>query len=369
MERRTTSAAHRRPGADEPCADPIEGVTRTWFATVDPSPDLFAVVMATGIVSIAAYYHQYWRLGLALSILAVVAFAALGLSFLAWMATRPARVAVLVRDPDVALQMFTFVAACAVLGARWDDHPAVVWLLGGLALAAWLVLAPLAAVDVGSRSGTDLREHAHGAWLLPSVATAGLAATAANLALHAHAGSLVMIGAVAWILGMVLYLAVSWLIGWRALATPFVPEEVRPDSWILMGALAITALAGDHILAAARTLGAPLGLADWTRPVTFGTWVLASLWIPVLLYAEIWRTNQVAGSLRYQGAWWATVFPLGMYSTASAATAVELHMRSLWTISLVFFWVAFTVWILVATGLLHSALAHRAMVQGRTLRD
>jgi hypothetical protein len=49
----------------------------TWFAEVDPSPDLFAVVMATGIVSVAAYYHQYWRLGVALSILAVVVFAVL----------------------------------------------------------------------------------------------------------------------------------------------------------------------------------------------------------------------------------------------------------------------------------------------------
>jgi tellurite resistance protein TehA-like permease len=136
--------------------------------------------------------------------------------------------------------MFTFVAACAVLGARWDDQPAVVWLLGGLALAAWLVLAPLAAVDVGSRSGTDLREHARGAWLLPSVATAGLAITAADLAVHVHASSLMVIGAVAWFLGIVLYLAVSWLIGWQALAAPLVPEKVTPDSWILMGALAIT---------------------------------------------------------------------------------------------------------------------------------
>ncbi len=360
MKRLTISSGHRLP---------IDGGIRAWFVEVDPSPDLFAVVMATGIVSVAAYYHQYWRLGVALSILALVAFAVLGLRFLGWIFTRPARLALLARDPDLALRMFTFVAACAVLGARWDDHPAFVWLLGGFALAAWLVLAPLAAVDVGSRSAPDLREHARGAWLLPSVATAGLAITAADLAVHARASSLMMIGAVAWFLGMVLYLVVSWLIGWQTLATPFVPEKVTPDSWILMGALAITALAGDHILAAAHTLTAPVGLGGWVRPVTFVAWVLASLWIPVLLYAEIWRVDQVAGSLRYHGGWWAAVFPLGMYSTASAATAIELHMRSLWTISLVFFWIAFTVWTLVATGLLHSALAHLARNQGRTMSD
>jgi tellurite resistance protein TehA-like permease len=271
------------------------------------------------------------------------------------MVTRPARVTVLARDSDVALRMFTVVAACAVLGVRWDDHPVLVWLLGGLALAAWLVLAPLAGLGVCSRSGTQLREQAHGAWLLPSVASAGLAITAADLAIHIRASLLVVIAAGAWILAMVLYLAV----GWRVLARPPVPEEVRPDSWIMMGALAITALAGDHILAAVRTLGAPVGLADWTRPVTFLAWVLASLWIPVLLYAEMWRVDQVVGSLRYQGGWWAAVFPLGMYSAASAATAVELHLRSLSTISLVFFWIAVTVWTLVAAGLLRSALAPR----------
>jgi tellurite resistance protein TehA-like permease len=281
MERFTTSAGPRRAG----------------FAEVDPAPELFAVVMATGIVSVAAYDHQYWRLGVALSILAVGAFVVLGLRFLVWMVTRPARVTVLARDSDVALRMFTVVAACAVLGVRWDDHPVLVWLLGGLALAAWLVLAPLAGLGVCSRSGTQLREQAHGAWLLPSVASAGLAITAADLAIHIRASLLVVIAAGAWILAMVLYLAVGWLIGWRVLARPPVPEEVRPDSWIMMGALAITALAGDHILAAVRTLGAPVGLADWTRPVTFLAWVLASLWIPVLLYAEMWRVDQrdVAG--------------------------------------------------------------------------
>jgi hypothetical protein len=41
-------------------------------------------------------------------------------------------------------------------------------------------------------------------------------------------------------------------------------------------------------------------------------------------------------------------------------------MSSLQTISLVFFWIAFTVWTLVASGLLHSALAHRVAAQERS---
>lgn len=325
-----------------------------------PPPDVFAVVMATGIVSIAAYDHGYWRLGLALSVLAVVAFVGLAVSCLVWAATRPRRGLERSRDPDVALRMFTFVAACAVLDVRWSDHRAAGWLLAGLALAGWLVLVPLAVVGVGSRPIVRLRDHARGAWLLPSVATAGLATVATILAIQLRVPVLVVIAAAAWVVGMVLYLAVTWLIAWRALATPLAPGDVTPDSWILMGALAITTLAGDHILAALRTLNAPSGLVAWVRPATLAAWVLASLWIPVLLYAVVWRADQVPGSLRYQGVWWAAVFPLGMYSAASAATGTELHLRSLGTISLVLFWIACTVWTLVATGLLHAAAGRRA---------
>jgi tellurite resistance protein TehA-like permease len=338
-------------------------MTGGWFRGWEPPPDVFAVVMATGIVSVAAYDHGYWRLGIALGILAVVAFAGLGVGFLLWAATRRARFMVLARDPDAVLRMFTFVAASAVLDVRWGDHPAAGWLLGGLALAAWLVLVPLAAVDVASRSSADLREHARGAWLLPSVATAGLATTASTLAIDVRLPALVVVAALAWVLAMAFYLLLTGLIAWRAVAAPLVPDEVTPDSWILMGALAITALAGDHILAAVHTLNAPSGLVAWTRPVTLAAWVLASLWIPVLLYAQVWRVDHVPGSLRYQGVWWSAVFPLGMYSAASGATAMQLHMRSLRTVSLVFFWIAFTVWTLVAMGLVHSAVGRRAAVR------
>jgi hypothetical protein len=45
---------------------------------------------------------------------------------------------------------------------------------------------------------------------------------------------------------------------------------------------------------------------------------------------------------------WAAVFPLGMYSSATFATAVETGWRPLTTISLVFFWIALAAWLLTA---------------------
>ena len=151
------------------------------FAGWNLPPDAFAVVMATGIVAIAGYDHGYWRLGIALSVLAVVTFGALAVHLLRRVATRPPRIMALARDPGVPLRMFAFVAACAVLGVRFNDHLAAVWLLGGLAFVAWLGLVPLALVAAGSTPGIELREQARGGWLLPSVAAAGLAMGIANL--------------------------------------------------------------------------------------------------------------------------------------------------------------------------------------------
>ena len=98
--------------------------------------------------------------------------------------------------------------------------------------------------------------------------------------------------------------------------------------------------------------------------MTFAAWILASAWIPVLLYAEIWRVDQRIGSLRYASVWWSAVFPLGTYAAATAATGSEFRIRALVTVSLVFFWVAFTVWALVATGSVHlNALRWRDRIR------
>jgi tellurite resistance protein TehA-like permease len=326
---------------------------------LDLPPDVSAVVMATGIVAVAAQDHGYRHIDLALGALASLGFVLLTAGLGLRIAARLSTVAAQARDPDVALRMFTFVAAAAVLGVRWFENPAVVTLLGVLGTLGWLVLVPLAVRDVRSRPRAELRDHVHGAWLLPSVATAGLATTAADLAVIDHAAALDVVGALLWLGAIGIYVAVTWLVAWRSLAGPFGPDDVTPDSWILMGALAISALAGAHVLAASDALASLAWLADAMRPATLVVWVAASLWIPALLYAEVWRVDRRAGSLHFQGVWWSAVFPLGMYAAATAATGTELHMHALRTISLVFFWVAATVWSLVAVGLVHYALAGR----------
>jgi tellurite resistance protein TehA-like permease len=123
--------------------------------------------------------------------------------------------------------------------------------------------------------------------------------------------------------------------------------EHHIDSWILMGGAAIGTLAGDHLHRALL----PGPFADGVRVVTIVTWVVATLWLAPLAYATI---------RRFAGIGWPTVFPLGMYSSATYAMYVETGWYWLTAVSLAFFWIALAAWIIVAVGSLTEFRRSRA---------
>jgi voltage-gated anion channel len=265
--------------------------------------------MATGIVSIAAADHGYRGVSFALATVASVLLAALTIAALVWL--RPD-----VGELDTALQLLTFVAACAVVGTRlgW-------WPLGVVALLGWLVLMPAVVRGMWRQRWVGLRDRARGGWELASVATSGLAIVAADAGLARVAIGLLT-------LALCLYCVMTGLVVWRACGEFSAIALRQPDIWIVMGGAAIATLAGDHIHRAGF---------DGVRPVTIVTWLVASAWL-LLLAAASFRLRA--------GNWWAAVFPLGMYSSATYATFVETGWRPLATVSLVFFWIAFAAWLL-----------------------
>lgn len=336
---------------------------RSWAAG-EWSPEAFTLVMATAIVSTAAADQRCRVIALSLGVLAAAAFALLTVIVSARVARAPAAFGQQLRDPDVALRSFTVVAACGVLAAELgfelgpqlgQVQTLIAWSLGAAELTAWLGLVPMAIIDMCSRPAGELRDHAHGSWLLISVGTQSLAISAADLAHGGAARPLLLLLALAWwLLGLLGYVVVTWLIMWRALVGPMVAAKVTPDIWILMGALAIATLAGDRILAARPATAGLAWLITVARPQTLILWIMASAWIPLLLSAQMWRVARRPASLHDQGAWWATVFPLGMYSCATFGLSVRLHSPALRAVSLSFCWLGLTAWLIVALGLLHN---------------
>lgn len=276
-------------------------------------PDAFAFVMATGIVSIAASDHGLHPVSVCFAVMAAV-----GLPVLMYLMAH--RWDFNLRDHTVALPLFTYVAACAVLGARFDEHRIVLWLATGLALQGWITLAPLVVRSMW-RQRHDLRAQARGGWELAAVATSGLAIVFADLG--------IVFWAVAfWALGMAVYVTMTSVIVRHV-------DLAQPDSWILIGGVAIATLAGDHLHHALP----PGPFADAVRAVTLVTWVGATVWIPPLVYVAL---------RRFAGIGWATVFPLGMYSSATYAMAAETGWRWFVEVSFVFLWVAVAAWVTVA---------------------
>jgi tellurite resistance protein TehA-like permease len=313
---------------------------------VEPSPDVFAAVMATGILSIAAGKHHYTRISDTLGVLAslgLVVLVALVIVIGAGRGAVKRRIALWdFTDPDVTLRLFTFVAACAVLDSRLASYRVVVQMLGVVALSSWLVLMALTTRNMSARPPAALRDRAHGAWELASVGTSGLAIVATQVARHTPEHWSFGVAVPVWVVGLCIYGLMTWLILWRAVAERPDRDGFEPDSWILMGGLAIATLAGDNIHSLA-----PAWLAPMVRVVTVVTWVAATLWIPPLIYFGLQRINRRPGMLQFAGVWWAMVFPLGMYSAATDAMAAEIGQRSLSTVSLVFFWVALATWLIV----------------------
>src|SRR3546814_8361925 len=107
------------------------------------SPGYFSMVMATGILSLAAHLLAVPWLPGALFVLNWILFAIIGVLALARLYWYPRRVLEDLMDHLSAPGFFTFVAACGILGSQClllGGNLRVAVLLGGVGLLAWIVL-------------------------------------------------------------------------------------------------------------------------------------------------------------------------------------------------------------------------------------
>lgn len=283
-------------------------------------PNIFAVVMATGIVSIAAADHHLDVISVPLAVLALLALPVLMyLTAVRWRTFD-------MGDIDTVMALYTYVAACAVLTARCNEYSWSVWVFGPLAMAGWVSLAPLVVRRMWRLGLTGIRDRARGLWELASVATSGLA-------IVYMAGGILFAAIFFWVLALCVYVVMTSLVAWRAIVEPGVRRNVPADHWILMGAAAIATLAGEHI----HSTLYPGPIADAVLVVTVVTLALATVQILPLAVTGWRQLNN-----------WPAVFPLGMYSAASFAVAGETGWHALIVVSQVFFGIAFAAWLTAA---------------------
>ena len=322
------------------------------------SPAYFGLVMATGIVSIAAHLAAMPRVARALFALNVCFYAVLWLLG-ALRALRYPRaffgdLADHVRGPG----FFTWVAASGVLGSEFaiigGNHRAA-WVLWAVALVLWVAFtyAIFTALTV-KEDKPPLERGITGAWLLAVVATQSVAMLGALLAMHEAGGfrrELNFAALCLWLWGGMLYIWMMSLIFYRYTFFRLSPGDLTPPYWINMGAMAISTLAGSLLIGNAGEAPLLRQMLPFLTGFTIFYWATGTWWIPMLLALGVWRYVYKRHPLRYDPLYWGAVFPLGMYAAATHEMAAAIGLPFLESIAAVFVYAAIAAWTAAAAGL------------------
>ncbi len=299
------------------------GVLARAIATLDPG--YFAVVMASGIVSIGTDLLGYQLLSRVILGVTVVAFVGLVLAYVARAVWFMPFVRHSLQDPTVAMAYFTFVAGADVLGVRlvMAGHAAVTAGLATAAGLAWVVLNYGLPWSIVARAHRPVFRDFNGTWFIWVVGTQSLAIAAVALVGATHDTALrqsLAEGAVClWGVGVVLYLVLVVIILLRLMVVEVTPGEMGPAYWIAMGATAISVRAAAGLLALpSRVGGFPVGeLHSFVEGASVVLWSFGTWWIPLLVLFGLWRHVVRRFPLSYEPRLWSMVFPLGMYTVAS----------------------------------------------------
>jgi tellurite resistance protein TehA-like permease len=312
---------------------PAAGVVKRTLDAIPPASG--AVVMGTGIVSIALSLDRHETISRILLVLDAVTWVALAVLLPARAARDHGRFRADVRTPAA----LTSVAGTAVLGTRltllgWD------WAGVALLVIAFLLWAALLAPVLA-----HWRTPTVGASLVLTVSTESLAVLAATLAIADQAHWLLVAAIAPFGLGLAFYVFVIARFDLRQLAIG------HGDHWITGGALAISTLAAGKITTGAKALAVLGGASGTLKSVSLGLWALTMLWLPVLLLAEALRPRP-----GYDVRRWSTVFPVGMYAACSFAVAKADHATAITRFARIWVWVALAVWAVVFAAMIGRAI-------------
>jgi len=322
-------------------------------------PAYFALVMATGIVSIAAADFHLPIVAMALFVFNLIAYAVLA-GLTALRAIRYPRLLFAdMTDHRLGPGFFTAVAGSCILGVQLllitrSLAAATSFLALGIVLWIGLTYTVFTAFTV-KRDKPPLEDGITGAWLIAVVATQSVALLAALIARHwpqPYRLELNFFALSMWLWGGMFYIWIISLIFYRYSFFAFSPSDLTPPYWINMGAMAISALAGARLVE--NTPDAPFlaSLLPFLKGFTVFYWATGTWWIPMLLVLGVWRHVIQRFPLRYDPLYWGAVFPLGMYSVATRQMASALDLPFLRPLPAAMFVVALVAWTLAFAGLL-----------------
>ena len=325
-------------------------------------PGYFALVMATGIVSIACHLLAIPAAPSVLLGVNWIAYAALFTLTLVRLFKFPAQALNDASDFKRAPGFFAIVAGTCMLGAQTmvvANGSAIATVLWYAGLGLWfLVMYSFFTAMTLSEHKPPLASGISGAWLMASVASQSIAVLRASLdAGDAPPPALQLLCLVMFMIGCMLYLTIIPLISYRLIFFRFETTDFTPPYWINMGAVAITTLAGSLLISHANKWPLLSSYIGFLRGFTLFFWAAATWWIPFLIILTVWRYLVRRDRVQYEPQFWSMVFPLGMYAVATFELSRAEALPFLAAIARIFGFVALTAWSLTFAGLI-AQLVH-----------
>jgi len=323
-------------------------------------PAYFAMVMSTGIISIASKLLGFTGIAYALFYINIVAYAII----LPFQIIR----ALMFWDnlykdlcnPKLSLVFFTIVAATNVLGAQFItivNQPEIAKIFWYFGIFLWVTISLFAFSILFIKCEEGPESVIHGGWLIATVGTQSVAVLGAALASEfVSCGSFVLFSSIVWwMIGAFLYVILITLLFYRLVFFKLVPEALIPPYWINMGAIAITTLAGSIIcLTIPKIGGVYTDFLTFTKGFTLFFWSFGTWWIPLLIILGFWKFVVRKQQFKYTPLDWGMVFPLGMYTACTFKLSQALQIPFISNISKYFIYLAFIAWTIIFVSMLIS---------------
>ena len=334
---------------------------RSTLGLEDMSPAYFALVMATGIVSLTAFLMGRTIIAHALFYLNTAQY--LILCFLYGLRARrfPRRVLADMFSHRFGPGYFTIVAGTGILASQFlviAKNTRVGAALWFLTILLWVGLTyTIFMALIVRRKKPTLDKGIDGSWLLTVVATQALSVSTALVATHIDQPYRLELNLMAlsmWLWGGMLYIWLISLIFYRYAFFHFSPGDLAPPYWINMGAMAISTLSGTQLILNAPQAPYLMSLLPFLKGFTVFYWATGTWWIPMLVLLAIWRYGFARIPLSYDPLYWGAVFPLGMYAACTWQMDHAMEFGFLSPLPRAFFWIALGAWVATFLSMLRA---------------